>query len=464
MKYNGLCAIIIGILKERGDTVTRIQLSDHFSFSRLFRFTFPSIVMMIFTSIYGIVDGFFVSNFAGEAAFVAVNFIIPYPLILGAIGFMFGSGGSALIAKTLGEQDGKRANQIFSLIVYTSIISGVAIMIAGLLLLRPVAIFLGATDSLLTDSLRYGNIILLAIPAYILQYAFQSLFITAEKPRLALAVTLAAGFANIILDALFVGVFSWGIEGAAIATAISQYIGGVVPVIYFLCPNSSLLCLTSTGPDIRSLLRICLNGSSELMSNISMPAVSMIYNAQLLFYAGEGGVAAYGVLMYVCMIFIAIFIGYTVGIAPIVSYHYGAQNHGELKSLLSKSCVIIGAFSVLMFLAGELLGTPFSMLFVGYDAGLLDMTSHAFAIFSFSFLFTGFAIFFSGFFTALNDGITSAIISFMRTLVFQVAAVLLLPLIFQLDGIWLSLIVAELMAVVVSLIFLFIKKNKYKYL
>lgn len=444
--------------------MSRIQLSDHFGFSRLFRFTFPSIVMMIFTSIYGIVDGFFVSNFAGEAAFVAVNFIIPYPLILGAVGFMFGSGGSALIARTLGEGDRQKANRIFSLIVYTSIISGVVIMIVGLLLLRPVAIFLGASGDLLTDSLRYGNIILLAIPAYILQFAFQSLFITAEKPRLALVVTVAAGVANMVLDALLVGALSLGIEGAAIATAISQYIGGVVPVIYFLCPNSSLLRLTGTWPDIRSLIRVCVNGSSELMSNISMPAVSMIYNAQLLLYAGENGVAAYGVLMYVCMIFIAIFIGYSVGIAPVVSYHYGADNKKELKSLLSKSAIIIGAFSVLMFIAGELLGTPFSMLFVGYDTELLEMTSHAFSIFSFSFLFTGYAIFFSGFFTALNDGVTSAIISFMRTLVFQVASVLILPMIFKLDGIWISLIVAELMAVVVSLIFLFVKKNKYGYM
>lgn len=444
--------------------MSRIQLSDHFGFSRLFRFTFPSIVMMIFTSIYGIVDGFFVSNFAGEAAFVAVNFIIPYPLILGAVGFMFGSGGSALIARTLGEGDRQKANRIFSLIVCTAAISGVIIMVAGLLLLRPVAIFLGASGDLLTDSLRYGNIILLAIPAYILQFAFQSLFITAEKPRLALVVTVAAGVANMVLDALLVGALSLGIEGAAIATAISQYIGGVVPVIYFLCPNSSLLRLTGTGPDIRSLIRVCVNGSSELMANISMPAVSMIYNAQLLLYAGENGVAAYGVLMYVCMIFIAIFIGYTVGIAPVISFHYGADNKKELKSLLSKSAIIIGAFSVLMFIAGELLGTPFSMLFVGYDTELLEMTSHAFFIFSFSFLFTGYAIFLSGFFTALNDGVTSAIISFMRTLVFQVASVLILPMIFKLDGIWISLIVAELMAVVVSLIFLFVKKKKYGYM
>ena len=441
-----------------------IQLSDHFNNTRLIRFVLPSVVMMVFTSIYGIVDGFFVSNFAGEAAFVAVNFIIPYPLILGAVGFMFGSGGSALIARTLGEGDRQKANRIFSLIVYTSIISGVVIMIVGLLLLRPVAIFLGASGDLLTDSLRYGNIILLAIPAYILQFAFQSLFITAEKPRLALVVTVAAGVANMVLDALLVGALSLGIEGAAIATAISQYIGGVVPVIYFLCPNSSLLRLTGTGPDIRSLIRVCVNGSSELMSNISMPAVSMIYNAQLLLYAGENGVAAYGVLMYVCMIFIAIFIGYSVGIAPVVSYHYGADNKKELKSLLSKSAIIIGAFSVLMFIAGELLGTPFSMLFVGYDTELLEMTSHAFSIFSFSFLFTGYAIFLSGFFTALNDGVTSAIISFMRTLVFQVASVLILPMIFKLDGIWISLIVAELMAVVVSLIFLFVKKKKYGYM
>lgn len=440
-----------------------IRLSDHFTCRKLLRLTLPSICMMVFTSVYGVVDGFFVSNYAGKTPFAAVNFIMPFLMILGSFGFMFGTGGSALIARSFGEHDSEKANRDFSLIVYTSIACGIFFSVVGILTIRPFARFFGAEGQLLEDSVTYGRIILLAIPAYILQYEFQCLFATAEKPTLGLIVTIAAGVANIVLDALFVGVFSWGIVGAAVATALSQCIGGLLPLIYFALPNSSLLRLGKTHFSSRVLSITCINGSSELMSNISMSIVSMLYNTQLLKYAGEDGVSAYGVLMYVSMIFQAIFIGYSVGTSPVVSYHFGAQNEDELKGLLRKSSGIIAFFAVLMFVAAQFLAKPLALLFVSYDASLLEMTIHAFRIFSFSFLFSGFAIFGSSFFTALNDGPVSAAISFLRTLLFQIAAVLLFPLIWKLDGIWFSIVAAEVMAVLVTLVFLKLKNGKYHY-
>ena len=351
-----------------------IQLSDHFTYRKLMRFTLPSIVMMIFTSIYGVVDGFFVSNFVGKTPFAAVNFIMPFLMILGSVGFMFGTGGSALIAKTMGEGKDEQAKRLFSLFVYVSVICGIVIAALGILFLRPIAAFLGAEGTMLDDCVIYGRVILLSLPAYILQYEFQSFFVTAAKPQLGLAVTVAAGVANMVLDALLVAVFSLGLPGAAAATAISQCVGGLVPLVYFSRPNTSLLRLTSTRYDGRALLKACTNGSSELMSNISMSIVSMLYNVQLMKYAGEDGVAAYGVLMYVNMIFLAAFIGYSVGTAPVVGYHFGAGNRRELRSLLRKSLIIIGLFSVAMLAAAEGLAEPLAKLFVGYDPSLLDLT------------------------------------------------------------------------------------------
>lgn len=440
-----------------------IQLSDHFDCKRLLRFTFPSIIMMVFTSIYGVVDGFFVSNYAGKTPFAAVNFIFPVLIILGCPGFMLGTGGSALIAKTMGEGDKKRANQIFSLLIYVGAAAGVVLGAVGIALLPSVAVLLGAEGQLLADCVTYGRIILLAGPFYMLQMEFQCLFATAEKPKLGLTVTVAAGVTNMVLDWLLVGGLRWGLVGAAAATAVSQAVGGVIPLIYFARENSSLLRLTRCPFDGAVLLKTCANGSSELMSNVSMSVVSMLYNGQLMAKAGEDGVAAYGVLMYVSMVFQAIFIGYAVGTAPVVGYHHGAGNRGELKGLLRRSVLLIGGFSAAMCLAGETLGRPLSVIFVGYDPDLLDMTAHAFAIFSVAFLFSGFAIFGSSFFTALNDGLTSALISFLRTLVFQCAAVIIFPILWGLDGIWWSIVAAEVMAVAVTLAFLTAKRKKYGY-
>ena len=384
-------------------------------------------------------------------------------MILGTLGFMFGTGGSALVAKTMGEGDIPRANRIFSLLTYISIILGFAIAFLGFLFIRPIAIWLGAEGQMLDDCVLYGRIILAALPFFMLQMEFQSFFVTAEKPQLGLVATVVAGVANIVLDALFIAVFRWGIVGAAAATATSQIIGGLLPILYFSRKNTSLLRLTKTDFDGKALLSTCINGSSELMSNVSMSLVGMLYNAQLMKYAGEDGVAAYGVLMYVSMIFIGMFIGYSIGTAPIIGYHYGAANSRELRSLLQKSLIIIGIISVSMLILGELLARPLSILFVGYDTQLLDLTLKGFVIFSFSFLFSGLAIFGSGFFTALNNGLVSALISFLRTLVFQIAAILVFPLFFGTDGIWLSVVAAEFMAVVVTVVFLFAMKKKYGY-
>ena len=440
-----------------------IQLSDHFTRKRLLRFSLPSIVMMVFTSIYGVVDGYFVSNYTGKTPFAAVNLIMPFLMILGGVGFMFGTGGGALIAKTMGEGKAEKADKLFSMTVFASILCGLVLTAVGLLFLRPFARLMGAEGELLENSLLYGTINLIALPFYILQYEFQCLFATAEKPKLGLYVTVASGVANMVLDWLLVAVLPFGLAGAAAATATSQFIGGVFPLIYFARKNSSRLRLTRCRLELRPLGRICANGSSELMSNISMSLVSMLYNVQLMQYAGEDGIAAYGVLMYVSMIFQAIFIGYSVGTAPIVSYHYGAQNREELKSLLRKAIFIVAIAALCMFAAGELLAAPLSRLFVAYDEELLQMTTHAFAIFSFSFLFSGFVINGSSFFTALNDGLTSALISFLRTLVFQVAAVLLFPLLWGLDGIWFSIVAAEIMAVLATIFFLLKKQKKYGY-
>lgn len=441
-----------------------IQLSDHFTYKKLARFTLPSITMMIFTSIYGVVDGLFVSNIVGKTPFAAVNFVIPILFIVASVGFMFGTGGSALIAKTMGEGKTERANRLFSLFVYLSFGIGIVLTVVMLVFLRPILALIGAKGEMLEYCVTYGRIILFSMPTYILQMEFQSFFIAAEKPKLGLYVTVLCGVTNMILDALFMAVFHWGISGAAAATAISQTLGGVLPFFYFLRENSSLLRLGKTKFDGRATLRACTNGSSEFLSNVSGSLVGMLYNIQLMKYAGENGVAAYGVLMYVSMIFGAVFIGYSVGTAPVISYHYGAANDSELKSILKKSSVILLITSVAMFGFSEILGGPLSQIFVGYDESLFALTARGFAFFSFAFLFIGFNIFSSSFFTALNNGPVSALISFLRTLVFQIGAVVCLPLIWRIDGVWLSIVVAELLAFLVSLLFLFGMRKKNHYL
>lgn len=441
----------------------RIQLSDHFTYKKLLRFVLPSIIMMVFTSIYGVVDGLCVSNFVGKTPFAAINLIMPFVMIFGGIGFMFGTGGSALVAKTLGEKQPEKANRYFTMMVWVTLIVGIIISIIGVVFMRPISVLLGADEAMLEDCVIYGRIIIAFNTAFMLQNLFQSFLIAAEKPRLGLVATLAAGCTNMILDVLFVGVFRFGVAGAAIATGISQCVGGIIPLIYFIRPNDSLLHLTGARLEWRPILAASANGSSELVSNITASIVGMLYNFQLLEYAGQDGVAAYGVLMYVEFIFVAIFVGYSIGSAPIISYHYGAENHAELKNMLHKSLLLMLGGGILMLVAAQVLAGPLAHLFVGYDKVLFDMTVHGFRIFSVFVLFVGFNIFASSFFTALNNGGVSAAISFLRTFVFKFSAVLLMPMLFDLDGIWWATVVAEVLAFIISAVFILCKRQKYHY-
>ena len=441
----------------------KIHLYDHFTYKKLLRFTLPSIAMMVFISIYGIVDGFFVSNYVGKVPFAALNYRSPFLMILGSLGFMFGTGGSALIAKTLGEGNKEKANRTFSMIIYAIVILGVAFTVLGEIFLEEISSLLGATGEMLDGCIVYGRVFLLFIPALMLQFMFQSLCVTAEKPKLGLWSTVAAGVANMVLDWLFVAVLELGLSGAAWATGISQMIGAVIPLIYFAFPNSSLLKIVRPEFDRRAFLRICTNGSSELMTNVSSSVVCILYNYRLYDMAGEDGVAAYCVIMYVAFIFLSTYVGYSVGCAPIISYNLGAGNKKELKSVLKKSLTVISICSGAMLALSLLLAKPLSIMYVSYDADLLALTVNAFRIYSFSFLFAGMAVFGSSFFTALNNGLVSAVISFLRTLVFQVLAVLLLPLVWGVDGIWSSIIVAELLAAVITAVLIFAYRRKYGY-
>ena len=440
-----------------------IQLSDHFTYPRLIRFVLPSIAMMIFTSIYCVVDGLFVSNFVGKIPFAAINLMMPFLMIMASIGFMLGTGGSALVAKTIGEGDRERANRYFSLIIYTAILSGLVLTVFGELFLDQIVALLGAEGDMFKNCMIYGRIMLIGNVAYMLQTMFQSFLITAEKPGMGLAVTILAGVTNMVLDAFFIAGLQWGIAGAAVATTFSQFVGALIPLFYFFRKNTSLLRLTGTSFMGNVLVKTCSNGISELLSNISMSLVSVLYNFQLIRIVGDDGVAAYGVIMYVQFIFVAIFIGYAIGVAPIIGFNYGAQNHNELKNMFKKSNIIIWLTGAVLMLTAFGISGPFSEIFVGYDRELLLLTERGFKFLSVSFLFCGFNIFGSSFFTALNNGIVSAVISFTRTIIFQVLAVLALPMIWGIDGIWISVPVAEVVSVVLTLFFMMKLRGKYHY-
>lgn len=441
-----------------------IQLSEHFTYKKIFRFALPSIVMMVFTSIYGVVDGTFISNFVGKIAFAAINLVWPFLMILGAFGFMIGTGGSALVAKTLGENKKEDANRYFTMLIALVIILGVLLTILGFVIIRPLSKALGASGTMLEDCVTYGRVLMIFNTAFMLQSVFQSLFITAEKPRLGLIMTVVAGITNMVLDALFIAVFKWGLVGAGLATGLSQCIGGILPLIYFLSPrNDTALKFVKTKLEGKVLLKACANGASELMTTVSSSLVSMLYNFQLMRLAGQNGIAAYGAVMYVEFVFVAVFIGYSIGTAPIVSYHYGSENHDEVKNMLRKSFTIMSILGVIMMTLAQILAAPLSKIFVGYDAELFAMTVHGFKLFSFYFILAGINIYASSFFTALNNGVISATISFLRTLVFQMLSVLILPIFLHLDGVWLAITVAEVCAFVIAISFLIAKKEKYHY-
>lgn len=443
----------------------KIQLSDHFSYRKLLKFTLPSIAMMIFTSIYSVVDGFFISNFAGKIPFAAINLIMPVLMILGTVGFMFGTGGTALVALTYGEGDRKKANEYFSLLVYSAAALGIILALLGFCFIRDIAGMLGAKGELLENCVIYGRVILIGLPFYVLQVMFQSFFVAAEKPHMGFIVTLISGVTNMVLDAVLVIGFPQEIKlvGAAVATATAQFAGGMIPLIYFLRKNSSILRLGKTKFEGKVLIKATSNGLSEFMTNISMSIVAILFNSQLMKYSGENGVAAYGVMMYVSMIFTAVFVGFSIGASPVISFHFGAKNTDELKNLIRKSIVIVGTFGIIMVIAAEIFAGGLAKIFVGYDEELYRLTLSGFRIFALSFGFMGFGILTSGLFTALNDGLTSALISFLRTLVFESGAVMLLPLIFGIHGIWYSVVVSEFLALVLGAVFLVINRKKYHY-
>ena len=442
----------------------KIRLSDHFSYQKLLRFCFPPMMMVLFGSVYGVVDGLFVSNFVGKSSFTAINLVMPVNFILGGLGFMAGAGGSALVGKTLGEGKKELANRYFSMIAEFILMVGVVCAIVVAALMKPISLFLGAGEETLKDCVVYGTILLLFNPTFILQMMFQNFLTTAEKPKLGLYVTIGSGLTNMILDALFIAGFHWGVAGAALATGMSQTVGCVVPFLYFMEPNDSLLQLVKTRIDWSAILKTCYNGLSELLSNVSSSVVSIAYNFQLLKFAGEDGVAAYGVLMYIFYFFISIFLGYAVGVAPIVSFHYGARNRMELKSVLRKSTVLMMVEGMAVMVLSQFLAVPLSKIFVGYDQNLLAMTVHGMRLFVFAFIFVGFNIFSSSFFTALNNGKISAILAFLRTFVFQLIPIQILPYLMGLDGIWITVTISEIASFVVAVYFILKKRQKYGYL
>ena len=445
----------------------QITLADHFTTGRLLRFVLPSIVMMVFISIYGVVDGLFVSNVVGKTAFASINLIMPFLMVFGGIGFMIGTGGSAIVARTLGEGDRERANRIFSMLIYVTVVVGIIFSAIGIAFLEPIARLLGADDAMMPYCLSYGRWNLIALTAFMLQNVFQSFLVTAEKPKMGLAVTVAAGCTNMVLDYLFVAVFRWGVAGAAVATGLSQCVGGVIPLVYFLLPqgkiNTSCLKLTKAGIDWNVLFHTVTNGSSELMSSISSSVVNMLYNKQLLHFEGENSVAAYGAIMYINFIFIAIFIGYAIGSAPIIGYNYGSGNTDELKNMFRKSILFnlitgVCLAGLAISLSGLLTG-----IFVGYDAELEALTRHGFCVYALAFTVCGINIFGSSMFTALSNGLVSALISFLRTLLFQVTVVLVLPIFFDVEGVWASVLVAEVFALCVTTFFFVRMRKRYNY-
>ena len=442
----------------------KIQLSDHFTYGKLLRFTLPSIVMMVFTSIYSVVDGFFISNFAGKTAFAALNLIWPFLMILGGMGFMIGTGGTALVSRYLGAGQEERARRYFSMLVEFTAVLGLILTAIGLIFMEPIARFLGATEEMIPDCVLYGRIVIAFNVAFMFQNVFQSFLVAAEKPRLGLVATVSAGVTNMVLDALLVGVFRWGLAGAALATGLSQTVGAVIPMAFFLNrENGSALHFCFTPMEANPLLQACGNGASELMSNISGSIAAMVYNFQLLKFLGEDGVSAYGVIMYVGFIFVAIFVGYSIGSAPIISFHFGAENREELKNMFRKSYLLMAVWGIAMALAAYLLAGPLAKLFVGYDRQLCELTVHAMRLHCLAFLFTGANIFTSSLFTALNDGTVSAAVSFARSMVLQIATVLLLPGLMGPDGLWLAALATDTCALVIDICVLGGNRKKYGY-
>lgn len=441
----------------------KIQLSEHFTYRKLIKFTLPTVIMMIFSSIYGVIDGIFVSNFVSNEAFASVNIILPAIMLFGAIGFMIGTGGSALVSKTLGEGENKKANQYFSMLHYLLIILGFLSTILGFVFMEKIACLLGAEETMINDCVIYGRILILFIIPCLLQYSFQSFLVVAEKPTFGLIIMIIAGITNMVLDFLFIYVLNMGILGAGLATGISQVVGGIIPFIYFIFPNNTPLKLLKTKFDWKAIKKSCINGSSEMVTNLSISIINILYNLQLMKYIGTDGVVAYGIIMYTSFIFSGTYFGYAVGSTPIIAYHYGANNKDELKSLLKKSLKLVITTSIVITILSEVTSKLVSTIFVSSDLELLELTTRAIQLYSISHLISGINIFASSFFTALNNGFVSATISFLRTLLFQVAMIFLLPILLGIDGLWIAIVVAEFLTLLISIMFTIKNNKKYQY-
>lgn len=438
-----------------------INLKEHFDSRKIIKFTLPTIIMTLFTSIYGIVDGIFVSNIINSNAFASINLIMPFTLILGSIGFMFGTGGSALVSKILGENESKKAKEYFSVLIYSLIIIGVIISIISFIFMKPIATFLGAKDELLEMSMLYGKILMFSLPFLFLQNCFQSFMIVAERPKIGLVISLISGISNMILDYIFIYLFKFGIIGAGGATAISQFIGGIIPLVYFGRKNTTTLKLVKTKLLIKPIINTCYNGLSEMVSNISYSIVNILFNLQIMKYIGVNGIVAYGIINYVSFIFISVYLGFSTGAIPIISYHYGAKNKDEIKNLLKIGVRILFVVSIILTLIAEIFSKIFASIFVAYDTELLKLSTTAFRLFSVSYLISWFNLYVSSFFTALNDGRTSAVISFSRAFVGQIIMILVLPILFGINGLWLAATFSEIISLFISLIFLIKYKDKY---
>ncbi len=441
-----------------------IQLSDHFTFKKLFRFVIAPICTMIFTSIYGIVDGFFVSNYVGNTAFASLNLVMPYIMMVASVGFMFGTGGNALVSLHLGLDEKQKAKEYFSLIVYTLIGIGVVLAVVSIFLAPGISKLLGASEAMLPYCVLYLRINMIGIVFFMMQNLFQSFLITAEKPRIGFAITLIAGCTNMLLDWILVGICSLGIAGAAWATVTSQIVGGIVPFVYFVVSKSSILKLTGTKFEAKVIAKTCGNGVSEFLSNVSASIVGFLYNLQLMRYVGENGVSAYGVIMYVSFVFVAIYIGYSMGVAPIIGFNYGSGNKSELQNIFRKSVGILTITNILMFVLAESLTVPMAKIFVGYNKALNELTIRGMRIYSIAFLVMGFNIFASAFFTALSNGRVSAILSVTRTLILQLIMIYLLPMLLDVDGLWAVVIAVEGISLIVTIYYILKNRKNYGYM
>ena len=438
-----------------------IKLSDHFSCAKLLLFAIPTIGMIMISITYDVVDGYFVSNYIGKTAFSAVNIIYPFQLLLSMVGYMFGSGGSALIAAELGDGNQQNARLYFTAIIKAAAAIGVVLAVAGVLLLRPVAVMIGATPEILEYGLPYGRTLFLFLPIMILGYTFQSILITAEKPKLGLYISLGNLFSNALLDWLFVAVFKWGMVGAAVATGIGACLNGLVPLIYFARPNSSPLHFCKGRVQVKPLLKACGNGSSEMVNDMSTSLIFVLYNYQLLRMLGEDGVAAYGVTVFVEGIFAAVFYGLAMQATSIVGYHFGAKNYPELKSLLKNGIILNFISGILMFVLAQVSAPLISRIYVGYDETVYRLSVHAMRMYAFAFLLQGFNEYASAYFTGLNNGLVSGILAFTRTFLIQTVMILVLPLLLGTDGLWLAQAATEVFAAVIAIVFFITRKHEY---